>query len=221
MPDHDTYQGGQFSTLFSPIPWTFFHAVLQLLDRLTFDASSSMEEQLDKIIVSTTGLEYWRQVFVQVPAAIEYCGQRAIRRYSPEQIYLLKKSQMNGAHVELFTYGLYQTLSANRNQSQPLRLGHYEDVSETDIEPYIVMFLSQKDFSANVKVYFINGHFVIRIDTKQVENHPEILTKLCSFGFQHDALLLSKIATHIEVEKTLNALSNTFLISPDNEVNNV
>jgi len=28
MPDHDTYQGGQFSTLFSPIPWTFFHAVL-------------------------------------------------------------------------------------------------------------------------------------------------------------------------------------------------
>ena len=31
MPDHDTYQGGQFSTLFSPIPWTFFHAVLHTL----------------------------------------------------------------------------------------------------------------------------------------------------------------------------------------------
>ena len=49
MPDHDTYQGGQFSTLFSPIPWTFFHAVLQYcLDVCAF--SKSVAEDYSKTI---------------------------------------------------------------------------------------------------------------------------------------------------------------------------
>jgi hypothetical protein len=193
----------------------------QLFDRLTVDTSISIKEQLDKIIASTTGLETWRQAFIEVPAAIKYCGQRSIRRNSPQEVYLLSKSQMNGAHVELFTYCLYQRLLTKQNQLQPLRLSFYFDVSGTDIEPYIVMNLNQQDFSATVRVHFINGHFVISIDTKHVENNQEILAKLCSFGFQHDPLLLSKTTPHTDVEKTLNALSNTFLVNPDNEVNYV
>jgi hypothetical protein len=188
----------------------------QLFDRLT--VSASIEEQLDKIISSTTGLEAWRHAFVQVPAAIEYCGQRAIRRISPQRIYLLKRSQMNGTHVELFTYCLYRTLSTKWSQLRPLRLSYYVDSSGTDIEPHIVMVLSQQDFSATVKAYFMKGDFVIGIDPKQVESHPEVLAKLCTFGFQHNSLSLEKKTTHTDVERTLDELSKIFLLNPENEV---
>lgn len=193
----------------------------QLFDRLTVDTSISIKEQLDKIIASATGLESWRRAIVKDPASIEYCGQRAIRRYFPEQIYLLKKSQMNGTHAELFTYCLYRTLLTNQDQSQPLRLSYYYEASGTDVEPHIVMALRQKEFSVTVRVYFIGGDFVIGFETNQVENHSDILTKLYSLGFKHDDPWLLKETTHTDVESTLNDLSNTFLVSPDNEVNNV
>ncbi|PPK75915.1 uncharacterized protein DUF262 [Methylobacter tundripaludum] len=192
----------------------------QLFDRLTVGTSISIKQQLETIIASTTGLVAWRQAFVLVPAAIMYCGQRAIRLNSPEQIYLLKKSQMNGAHVELFTYCLYQTLLANRDQSQPLRLNYYLDATGTDMEPHILMNLSQQCFKAAVRVYFDDAHFVIRIETKEFENHADILAKLFSFGFQRDPTWVSKTAIPKDIEKTLNTLSQTFLISLDNEVNN-
>lgn len=193
----------------------------QLFDRLTLDDSSSIEEQLDNIIASTSGLPHWMKLFVKVPKAIEYCGQRAIRRNSSQQVYLLKKSQMNGAHAELFTYCLYQMLTANRDQSKPLRLDYYYEASGVDIEPHIVMTLRKQDFSATVRVFFENSHFEIGIETKFVESHPEILTKLSSFGFQYDPSWLSMETTTTEIEKTLNDLSDAVLESPGNEGKNV
>lgn len=183
----------------------------QLFDRLILDDSTSIAEQLDEIIANTPGLQNWRKLFVKVPKAIEYCGQRAIRRNSPHQVYLLKKSQMNGAHAELFTYCLYQTLTANHDQSQPLHLGYYCEASGTDVEPHIVMTLSQQGFSTTVRVFFIDGQFVIVIETKLVENRPEILTKLCSLGFQHTPSSILRKTTPTEIEKALNDLSMAFL----------
>jgi hypothetical protein len=189
----------------------------QLFDRLIAGGSTSIEKQLDQIITTTTGIVAWQQAFIKTPSAIEYCGHRAIRRNSTAPIYLLKKSQMNGTHAELFTYCLYQTLSANRDQLLPLGLSYYFDASGTDIEPHIVMTITQQDYYANVSVYFKDGHFLIVIDTKQIENHQDTLSKLCSLGFKHDTLMLSMTTPLTEVETTLNNLSKTFLRAPDNE----
>lgn len=164
-------------------------------------------------------MEPWREVLVQTPNAIAYCYSQSIRWESAERIYLLKKSQMNGTHAELFTYCLYQTLSAKWDQSQPLRLNYYRDVSGTDIEPNIVMILSQEEFSATISIHFTNGHFIISIDTKEVESHPEIFAKFRSLSFQQGELLLSKITSRTEVESTLNALSKTFAATSNSEVN--
>lgn len=188
----------------------------RLWDRL--EMNRNLGEQLDEIIKNATGMEPWREVLVQTPEAIEYCDAQAIRWDSAEQVYLLKKIQMNGTHAELFTYSLYHTLLAKRNQLHPLRLDDYVEVSGTDIEPYIAMTLRHQEFSATLRVQFTSGQFIISSDTKAVENHPEILAKLCSFGFQQGILLLSKITSRTEVESTLNALAKTFAATSDNEV---
>jgi hypothetical protein len=125
---------------------------------------------------------------------------------------------MNGTHAELFTYCLYQMLSAKRNQLQPLGLNYYIDVSGTDIEPYIVMTISQEEFSATIRVNFTDGHFMISFDTKEVENRPEILAKFHLFGFQQGVLQLPKITNRTEVETTLNTLAKTFAATSNNEV---
>ena len=184
----------------------------------SLDMNRNLGEQLDEIIKNAMGMEPWREVLVQTPNAIDYCDAQSIRWESAEQVYLLKKFQMNGTHAELFTYCLYQTLSAKRNQLQPLRLDSYMYVSGTDIEPCIVMTISHQEFSATLQVHFTNGNFTITIDTKSVENHPEILEKFCSFGFQQGALLLLKTTSRTEVESTLFALAKTFAATSNNEV---
>lgn len=178
----------------------------------------NLGEQLDEIIKNATGMEPWREVLVQTPNAINYCDTQSIRWESAEQVYLLKRTQMNGTHAELFTYCLYQTLSAKRNQLQPLRLDYYVDVIGTDIEPFIAMTLINQEFSSTLRVHFANGNFTITIETKVIENHPEILEKFCSFGFQQGALQLSKTTRRTEVESTLYALAKTFAATSNDGV---
>jgi hypothetical protein len=78
----------------------------QLWDRL--NENKPVKEQLDDLISESTIEDAWRRALVQTPAAFEYCGNRAIRWNAPDEIYLLKKSQMNGAHAELFTFCFYK-----------------------------------------------------------------------------------------------------------------
>ena len=79
----------------------------QLLDRIV--GNDSLRTQLDQIIAEAKRakeLESWRREFVRTPKAFAYCERRAIRRVG-NIVYLLKKTQMNGAHAELFTYCLF------------------------------------------------------------------------------------------------------------------
>jgi hypothetical protein len=180
----------------------------RLWDRLAMNRN--LGEQLDEIIKNAKGMEPWREVLVQTPNAIDYCDAQSIRWESAEQVYLLKRIQMNGTHAELFTYCLYQTLLGKRNQLHPIQLDYYVDAIGTDIEPFIAMTLIHQEFSSTLRVHFTNGNFTITIDTKAVENHQEILAKLCSLGFQRDELSLSKITSRTDVESTLKGLAKTF-----------
>ncbi len=77
----------------------------RLWDRLDHDGN--IADQLDKMIYAASGLEEWREALVKTSEAIAYCGMREIRWESEDEIYLLRKRQMNGAHAELFTYCLF------------------------------------------------------------------------------------------------------------------
>jgi len=46
--------------------------------------------------------------FIAYPSYIKYCKKLQIRWYGKNEIYLLKTTQMNGLHAELYTYDLYK-----------------------------------------------------------------------------------------------------------------
>ena len=113
----------------------------QLLDRIV--GNDSLRTQLDQIIAEAKRakeLESWRREFIRTPKAFEYCERRAIRRVG-NIVYLLKRTQMNGAHAELFTYCLFHNdllPIASDVGFHPLELSkQYYSVNGTEIEPGI------------------------------------------------------------------------------------
>ncbi len=96
-------------------------------------------EQLDATIDEAEHLDPWRDAIVRCPAVFEYCERSSIRVNEYGTIYLLKRSQMNGAHAELFTFCLYEELrsEAAMDGLSPLKLMQYYIVNETSVEPWI------------------------------------------------------------------------------------
>ncbi len=80
----------------------------QLWDRL--DGTANISDQLQDIISTGEKVALWREAIIMTPEVYSYCQRRMIRRDSDKQIYLLRKTQMNGRHAELFTYCLFQDL---------------------------------------------------------------------------------------------------------------
>ncbi len=60
-----------------------------------------------KNIIKKSTCNDWKQYFVRDANLIRYCTKRQIRYYSENEIYLLKKTQMNGKHLELYSYVFY------------------------------------------------------------------------------------------------------------------
>jgi hypothetical protein len=77
----------------------------ELWDKLS-DAEP-IENQLRQILDDASELEPWRNALVKSASAMAYCKKRIIRQDSENEVYLLEKMQMNGAHAELFTYQLF------------------------------------------------------------------------------------------------------------------
>lgn len=179
----------------------------KLLDRLP--GAKSPTEELDQIIAGATALEPWREAFIRTPAAIDYCGYQAIRWNSPEEVYLLKKSQMNGAHAELYTFCLHETLFSNQALLQPLTVGIYQSIIGTDLEPYIPLGFRHGKDSTCFNVEFVNGRFFIRVESRSLENFPSLLAVLCAAGFKQDDASLSMEAGRTDIEATLMSCAGT------------
>jgi hypothetical protein len=177
----------------------------QLWDRLTLGMPTG--EQLDQIIASATTLEPWREAFVQTPEAIDYCGNQSIRWNASDEVYLLKKSQMNGAHAELFSFCLYQKVLrplSNQSQLAPLILRDYQSVNGTDFQPHILLAFAHEGQGSSIKVEFKRGIFVILVDCTSLQNRPDIVTILRdSLGFVQVEGRLSKAVSPTVIERSL------------------
>ncbi len=102
----------------------------RLWDRL--GDSTDWDSELAAIIEDQAGIDPWRSAILNTPTVYNYADRGAPRilRFQPEGgIYLLKKSQMNGRHVELFTFCLYQSL---RSVALSLSLEYDETTSTED-----------------------------------------------------------------------------------------
>ena len=92
----------------------------------------SFVSDLTKIIETKTDIEAWREIIISTPSVYGY-GDYAMLRFSTEErVYLLKKSQMNGRHAELFTYCLHEYL---RTRKGPFSLTLDYKESTSTVEP--------------------------------------------------------------------------------------
>lgn len=180
----------------------------ELFDRLTEE--QPLQEQLDVIIKDSQGLEPWRTVFVALPAAIGYCWQRAIRRYSDERVYLLKKSQMNGAHAELFTFCLFHLLK-NEKSLSPLVLQEYQSSYATYDEPYVLLTYNHQGHRLAFMVEFVDSCFKISVDQNSIQRFPEIQALLVdSLQFEEASGYFLKKLSGPEIYNALIELKEAF-----------
>ncbi len=158
----------------------------QLWDRLSPD--DDISDQLDKIIKSSQQIDPWRNALVSCPEAIGFCENKYIRIDGVNKIYLLKKTQMNGYHAELFTFCLYENALINFEMDgklKALKLLDYQSVVGSDTEPGISILFPYDDQDLRFEVEFHNGHFIIEIPCEKVTLYPiieSILLKKLNFS---------------------------------------
>lgn len=103
----------------------------ELWDRL--EGPATFADNLSTIIESASDIDPWRNAILATPSVYEYGLYRMLRFADNGGVYILRKSQMNGRHAELFTYCLHENL---RVESKPLALTFsYHETTSTDEEP--------------------------------------------------------------------------------------
>jgi hypothetical protein len=187
-----------------------------LLNRLT--AESPLEKQLDEIIAGASELEPWRRAFVETPKAIEYCELRAIRRISDEEVYLLKKSQMNGAHAELFTFCLFHNSLEQMVQDgslDPLKLCVYQSVNGADFLPHISLTYKLWTHQLAFNIVFSKGNFITNVRLDSLGEIPELQTLLCgSAGFVEIDNYLIRESSPTDIQNNLLELAQALTTTP-------
>lgn len=147
----------------------------ELWDRI--DVDQPIEAQLETIIANAKGLEPWRRALVDTPAAIRYCEKRAIRWWDDNTIYLLKKSQLNGAHAELLSFCLFHNHIIDWAKSGELagfERAHYDVAYDTSTEPCISLNIDGEEHSFTVYLECENGAFYSSIEKESLAESPEL-----------------------------------------------
>jgi tRNA A-37 threonylcarbamoyl transferase component Bud32 len=181
--------------------------------RSATSARSDVASQLDQIIRGRSGLEDWREAVVKHPEVITYCEQREIRkRPHSDEIYLLKKKQMNGTHAELFSYALYKELNnaAVLTDLLPLKLLPYQSVTTIDVEPHIILRYYLPNRSADFLVESTMGEFRLSVERDALRDYPELESMLCDvmeFSERRNALDLR--CQREGIQDVLYALAST------------
>ncbi len=188
----------------------------ELWDRL--DLAQPVTDQLDAIIKGAKGLEPWKDALVRTPDALEYCGNGFIRLESTSVVYLLKKSQMNGSHAELYTFCLHHNLlepMERQRRMRPMALHSYFYVSGTDLMPHARLGFTSggKDFC--VSILPSGFDFRIAIQRRSFEGHDDLRETLRDQGnFAETEQELSRICNPDEIETALVNLAELVASAP-------
>ncbi len=180
-----------------------------LWDRI--DANKTVGPQLNNLINSAQALEPWRAAFVKQPGLIDYCGLQEFRRESgSDEIYLLRRQQMNGTHAELFSYSLYLELDneGTRKGLAPLKLDSYDSVTMTEFQPCIRFSFEYGKKRVRFALLSHQKLFQIQLDINKLEVLPEIsdvLCKKCKFAQKNEKLVA--IHSREEIHDALHHLA--------------
>ncbi len=188
----------------------------QLWSRL--QEGGSLHAELDAIITNASGLPAWRESLVRTPAAITYCGKRAIRRLADGNAMLLSKSTMGSSHVELFTYCLYLELliAENRQRISPLDVWGYNSTNDSYTLPRLQLSFNSNKRTTIFSIKHEGGVFAIQFVASSLESLPELkclLTDRAGFASMgEDGYWLSKNTPRADILDTLEQLGK--LLAP-------
>jgi len=186
----------------------------KLLDRLT--PSESIGEQLDQIIASVTTVpDEWRKAFIKTPEAIKYCERRAIRLWEQNHIFLLKKTQLNGTHAELYTYCLYVNVLCQMEEDDllPLELEEYYSAVGTGVEPGIRLSWPNADKTVYFDIEWNGNNFVVYVRLDELNEFPEVITALKGISFAEQEE--NRLERESESAQVLNVISDIRRILPE------
>jgi hypothetical protein len=123
--------------------------VKSVFDDPVFD-SSDIASSLNNICINAlddSEIEFWRKAFIKYEDLFEYCKQGFIS-FNEKEIILLKESQRNHYHRELYTKVLQFELNNELNQLKPFNSLDYNGVKTRD--EYACVVISNWDFNENV-----------------------------------------------------------------------
>lgn len=178
-----------------------------LLDRL--DEKGNVPGQLIGVIDSANGLEPWIEPLVRSPAVFAYCQAKCLRWDDNGQIYLLRKTQMNGMHAELFSFELYKRLVSDRTAYAPLQIERYTDVSGSDLEPYFNVSHPGPANPFRMSIQHRNDRYSLTITALPDSPSSSLSSALRDFGFSSIKLGAVTDVDRSELEGLLVKLAAT------------
>lgn len=174
--------------------------IKKLLDDTNFD-SSHIESSLN-LIIEKSEITDFTKYFIKNKSYIEYCKKLQIRYVDDKQVYLLKTTQMNGTHSELFSWDLFvnefELIQKSerkiwwRLESQktfnPFQTTWYYESTSWHNPPSIVLsdFKFEKQ---NIQLdigYKGDGFYLSLYDENDKELHDDILNVIKILGFNED-----------------------------------
>ncbi len=110
----------------------------------------SYAADLGGVIESASEIDPWREAILATSSVYDYGTYRMMRFADDGGIYLLRKTQMNGRHAELFTYCQYESLASDM-KPYGFSTSYYEATS-TDEEPGLYFV---RDFDGDVVKFYL------------------------------------------------------------------
>ena len=166
--------------------------------------SNAIQKSLRQIIRSCKldEAEAWREMLASEPKCIDFCKLRVIRRRGDEPIFLLKLTQLNGTHAELFsyyTYVKYLSKSVTENELAPFTNVEYINATDTSESPTIVLSTNTQAHQQGPSLRVVTnrqekGYFFLRINMS-TEHELSQLSDLHGFSVdtEHSLTMQKKI----------------------------
>lgn len=166
------------------------------------DSSKVIAPQLEGYIVSDHELEPWRATLIHCPEAFEYCEKNYIRKENLNTIYLLRRSQLNGFHADLFTYCLYIELRDTFKTLQP----SYRDVWDKITEPCLNLRGNIQDKHVLFSVFSDNGGYRIQIAMTDCSEIVGLENTLKKMGYSMEDNFYQNLLSRSDIKAHLKAL---------------
>lgn len=169
----------------------------------------SYAADLGGVIESASDIDPWREAILATPSVYDYGTYRMMRFADDGGIYLLRKTQMNGRHAELFTYCQYDSLASDM-KPYGLSTSYYEATS-TDEEPRLRFV---RDFDGDVAKFYLciseaPDSYEFYLEEPE-EPKDELIAILKGAGFEEKDGRLTKDVKRSDIRSQALALARAF-----------